>query len=161
MKLLSSNIEDYLETITIISNKNNIVRVKDISKEMGVSMPSVNKAIKILSKEKLVSHENYGYVELTEKGRILGNTIYNSHNVLIKFLTEVLNVDYKIAQKDACKIEHNISDETLNRLIAFLKYIETFVSNKKINWIKDFNHFYKTYKTDKSLKKCKLERNLK
>ena len=64
---LSSNIEDYLEVIATLGSRNKIVRVKDISQEMGVSMPSVHSALHVLKDEGLINHEKYGYVELTKK----------------------------------------------------------------------------------------------
>ncbi|MFQ5867996.1 MAG: metal-dependent transcriptional regulator [bacterium] len=149
---LTSNIEDYLETIIMLHRKDRIVRARDISRKMGVSMPSVCAAIKVLSKKGLVKHEKYGYVELTKQGEILGERIYDSHKILIKFLKEILNTDSRTAERDACKIEHGISSNAVNRLIAFVKFVETCPHPEGPNWLKSFNYFYKYGKRPKGCK---------
>lgn len=146
---LTPNIEDYLETIIMLRGKDRIVRVRDISNKMGVSMPSVCGALKVLSKEGLIDHEKYGYIELTQKGEILGERIYDSHKILIKFLKGILKADSKTAEKDACKIEHGISANTVRRLIAFVKFIETCPYPEGRDWLKSFNYFYKYGKRPK------------
>ncbi len=122
---LSSHIEDYLETIYVLSETRPVVRVKDISNKLGVSKPSVLSAIKILQKEELLFHEKYGYIELTTRGETEGEQIYNRHKVLIKFLHDVLGVTESKSEKDACRIEHTISPETFDKLIMFIEYLET------------------------------------
>ncbi len=152
---LSSNIEDYLEMIIMLNNENKVVRVKDISKKMGVIMPSVHFALHVLSKKGLINHENYGYIELTEKGRRVGEEIYDSHNILVKFLFRVLNVGHKTAEKDACRIEHDISTETLKRLIAFVKFVETCPQRDGPDWLKSFDYFFKRGKRPEG---CKIKK---
>jgi DtxR family Mn-dependent transcriptional regulator len=149
---LTSHIEDYLETIIMLHRKNKVVRARDISRRMGVSMPSVCAAIKILSKKGLVNHEKYGYIELTRQGKISGEKIYDSHKILIKFLKEILNTDSKTAERDACKIEHGISGNTIRRLIAFVKFIETCPHPEGPDWLKSFNYFYRYGKRAKGIK---------
>jgi len=141
---LTSNIEDYLEAIVMLSNENKTVRVKDISKKMNVSMPSVHSALHTLKDQKLINHEKYGYVELTEKGEIVGNKIYEIHKKLTEFLTEILNIEYKIAEIDACKIEHCISSSTLEKLVAFLEFLKTDSAYR--NLLKNFTCFFKRLK---------------
>ncbi|MCM8786541.1 MAG: metal-dependent transcriptional regulator [Candidatus Omnitrophica bacterium] len=138
---LSSNIEDYLETIVILSNQNKAVRVKDIAKKMDVTMPSVHSALCILKAQKLINHQKYGYVELTEKGQIIGSKIYRVHKKLTEFLTEVLNIDDKVAEKDACELEHCISSKTLEKLVAFLEFLKVHQSSKNQNLICGFVKF--------------------
>lgn len=156
---LTSNIEDYLEAIIMLQKKNKVVRVRDISRKMGLSMPSVCAAMKVLSNKGLVNHEKYGYVELTRQGANLGERIYDSHKILIKFLKEILNTDARTAEQDACRIEHGISGNTVKRLIAFVKFVETCPHPEGADWLRSFNYFYKygkrlkTYKTKKTGKK--------
>ena len=133
---LSSSIEDYLETIYILKQNSDVVRVRDISKMMGVSMPSVHQALHTLNEAGLIEHENYGYIKLTAKGRDTGVKIYHRHRMLIKFFTEILNVPFAIAEKDACLIEHNISSETLKRWVTFIKFVDTYPYPGKPDWIK-------------------------
>ncbi len=140
---LSSNIEDYLETIVILSNENKAVRVKDISKKLEVSMPSVHSALHVLKEQKLINHEKYGYVELTKKGKMLGEKIYEVHKKLTEFLNKVLNIDTKIAELDACRLEHGVSPQTIERLILFLEFLNT---NQNSKLISEFIKFIKKKK---------------
>lgn len=140
---LSPNIEDYLETIVMLSNENKAVRVKDIARKMEVSMPSVHSALCVLKNQKLINHERYGYVELTEKGEIIGNKIYSTHKKLTEFLTKVLNIENTIAETDACKLEHIISSQTLRKLIAFLEFLEMYRGSRNKDLISKFVQFMK------------------
>lgn len=126
--ILTDSMEDYLEVISILGQNKKYVRVKDIAKEMKVKMPSVTSALKTLAEKNLVRHEKYEYVELTEQGHIIANEIKSRHNLLVKFLTEILKIDPDIAEKDACGIEHSVSPITVERLI---KLIESLKDNEK------------------------------
>ncbi len=154
---LTSHIEDYLEAIIMLNKKKRVVRVRDISRKMGLSMPSVCAAIKVLCQKGLVNHEKYGYVELTRQGENLGERIYDSHKILIKFLKEILNTDSKTAEKEACKIEHGISGNTVRRLIAFVKFVESCPHPEGADWLNSFNYFYKYGKRPKGYKEKKLK----
>jgi len=157
MVKLTSHIEDYLETIIMLHRKNRVVRVRDISRKMGLSMPSVCAAIKVLCKKGLVNHEKYGYIELTRQGETLGGKIYGSHKILIKFLKEILSTDSRTAEKDACKIEHGISGNTVKRLVAFVKFVETCPHPEGADWLKSFNYFYKYGKRPKGYRAKKIK----
>lgn len=103
--------EMYLETILVLSKKNNIVRSIDIAEEMNVSKPAVSKSISKLKAESYIIVDTNGYIALTEKGRAIAEKIYERHTIITQVLIN-LGVDEKIAVEDACKIEHDISDET-------------------------------------------------
>ncbi|GAB1401371.1 hypothetical protein MASR1M68_02820 [Elusimicrobiota bacterium] len=118
---LSESLENYLETIAFLKRENKVARVKDISKMMGVKNSSVNIALNVLSERGYVIHERYGYVDLTSKGQILADDIQKKEDLLFSFLHDILGVEKEIALKDACKMEHTISDETLAKLISFVK----------------------------------------
>ncbi|OGJ87422.1 MAG: hypothetical protein A2268_14820 [Candidatus Raymondbacteria bacterium RifOxyA12_full_50_37] len=117
----SESIEDYLETILILDKEVPAVRLKDISKKRGVSMPSAHNALHVLENEGFVTHEHYGYITLTEKGRRTAEGIYTAHCALVEFLTSVLKVNPKIAEAEACGMEHALSTDTLDRLIKFTR----------------------------------------
>lgn len=121
--VLTESLENYLETISMLKKTKNVVRVKDIAKELDVKNSSVNIALNILSEKNLVIHERYGYVDLTEKGQKIADDIQHKEDVIYKFFTEILRVDKDIAKNDACKMEHTISDETLSKLIFFISKI--------------------------------------
>ena len=111
--------EDYLETILELEQLNKNVKSVDVARKMNVSKPSVNKAITNLKNHGLVEQQLYGCIMLTEKGRNIAEAIADKHCVISNFLTSVLGVESNIANEDACKIEHLISDETFNKLKQF------------------------------------------
>jgi DtxR family Mn-dependent transcriptional regulator len=117
---LSKSFEDYIEVIYIIKRKKKFVRVKDIAKNLDVSLPSVTEAIKKLAKKGLVEHDKYGLIELTKNGNMLARRTYKKHKILLKFFTEVLNLDEKTALHDACSMEHGLSKKSLIKLTRFV-----------------------------------------
>ena len=129
---LTESLENYLETIGMLIRKNKIARVKDISKELNVKNSSVNIALNVLADKGLIIHEKYGYVELTSEGQKIADDIQHKEDVLLKFFTEILGVNKDIALKDACRMEHTISDETLAKLIFFIGKVDKEASFKKV-----------------------------
>ena len=122
---LTSVMEDYLESIFDLDMSKKVVRVKDIAKKMNVKMPTVTSMLKNLSSKGLVEYEKYEYVELTEAGRKVGREMQYRHEVLRKFLTEILNIEYTIADGEACKMEHTLSSDTLDAFSDFMSFIQT------------------------------------
>ena len=111
--------EMYLETIYVLSQSRTNVRAIDIGEEMGYSRPSVSRALHVLKDEGLVKNDEYGFVKLTEAGKVLAKRIYERHTVLTQLLKNI-GVDDKIAAEDACRIEHYISDETFDAIKAHM-----------------------------------------
>lgn len=118
MHLLESG-EMYLETIWVLSQKQPRVRSVDVSEHMGFSKPSVSRAIGILKKGEFITVAQDGAITLTDVGREVAEKIYERHTVLTKLLT-YLGVDEETAAADACKMEHDISDKTLDAIKAFI-----------------------------------------
>ena len=121
MYYLTASLEDYLEVIHILHQNAKNVGVTDIAKVLGISKPSVTRAIKSLKNNSLVIQEKYGKIVLTPEGDKIAKSVYLRHKVLRKFLTEVLKISEDTAEIDACKIEHIISKETLEGIEKFLK----------------------------------------
>jgi DtxR family Mn-dependent transcriptional regulator len=121
---LTSVMEDYLEAIFDLDQEKRVVRVKDIAKRMDVKMPTVSSMLKNLNNRGLVNYEKYEYVELTKDGADVGKEIRRRHEVLLKFLTEILNIEFKIADEEACKMEHTLSSTTLDSLTDFMEFIQ-------------------------------------
>jgi Mn-dependent DtxR family transcriptional regulator len=119
-KLSSSN-EDYLEAVYQLGGANGAVRSVDLAVKMDVSKASVNKAINNLKSAGLVTQPHYGDISLTAEGLNYAQRVQSRHEVLNQFLTEVLNIEPERAQEEACKMEHAISDDTLDRWIGFLE----------------------------------------
>jgi len=120
MSQLHKSGEDYLEAILFIEEQKGRVKSVDIANFLGVSKPSVNKALTILQEMGYVSKPSYGEVTITQEGKRRAKSVAVKHKALTKLLTEVLGVGADTAEKDACKIEHDISDETTQKLIEFL-----------------------------------------
>ncbi len=114
MRLQESG-EMYLETIYILSEKTGAVRSIDVGEYMGYSKPSVSRAVGILKKGGYLLMDKDGYLTLTESGLAVAKKIYERHTLLTDFLIR-LGVNEKTAVEDACKIEHDISDETFDAL---------------------------------------------
>ena len=138
--------EDYLEAIAILKRKNKVARVRDIGKLLNVETPSVTSALNSLSKRGLVIHEKYGYVDFTPEGETLAKNVQKKHETLFKFLTEILNIDAKIAVEDACKMEHAISSRTFKGLTKFIEFVETCPDVERPEWLKSFDYYFKTGK---------------
>ncbi|MBQ8305103.1 MAG: metal-dependent transcriptional regulator [Blautia sp.] len=110
--------EDYLEAILRLSQKNSEVRSVDIAAMLGVSKPSVSHAMKLLREDEYIAMDRYGTITLLEKGAVIARRIYERH-VVLSSLLERLGVDSEVAMADACKIEHDLSDETFEKVKAF------------------------------------------
>ena len=110
---MHESVEMYLETIYVLGQKQQNVRSIDVAEEMGFSKPSVSRGVSILKQQGYLTVDGNGFLELTDSGMDLAKKIYERHTVLTEALVR-LGVDPEIAQQDACKMEHIISDETLN-----------------------------------------------
>ena len=117
---LYESAEMYLETIYVLSKKTGYVRSVDVAEYMGYSKPSVSRAVGLLKKGGYLTMEKDGYLTLTDKGRETADGIFERHTVLTGFL-EYIGVDAKTASKDACKIEHVVSEKTLAAIKTFLE----------------------------------------
>ena len=113
--------EDYLEAVLAIHQDKGKVRTTDVALRLGVSKPSVNRGMKILMADGYIHQETYGDIELTEKGELKASQVYFRHKTLTTFLNKMLGVDQKIAEQDACLIEHDISSETMEKLAIFMQ----------------------------------------
>jgi len=123
-KPLSSNMEMYLKTILRLGADGRPVHVKAIAESLGVTMPSVSEALRSLKARGLVLHPSYGAVQLSARGRKLAEAINRRFEVLQKFFVDVLQLNPHAAARDACEIEHVMGPETLERLMAFLDYMQ-------------------------------------
>ncbi len=119
MQLMESG-EMYLETILVLSQTKNTVRAIDVSEYMGFSKPSVSRAVNNLKSAGYITVAEDGGITLTKDGRETAEKIYERHKVLTQILIE-LGVPEKLAAEDACKIEHDISDETFAAVKKHLK----------------------------------------
>ncbi|HAQ39420.1 MAG TPA: DtxR family transcriptional regulator [Clostridiales bacterium] len=121
--------EMYLETILVLKNRIGNVRSIDIARELDFSKPSVSRAVGILKDDGYIEVDGDGFIELTHDGKIKAESIYERHERLTAFLSEVIGISKETAETDACKIEHIISDETFNSIKKYMKEHEN-KSNK-------------------------------
>ncbi len=114
--------EDYIETIYILKKRNGVVYSIDVAKELEVSRPSVSRAMGILRDEDYITMDELSKeIELTEKGRKKAVEIYDKHKTLTAFLQKTAGVSAKIAETDACRIEHIISPSTFRGIKNYMK----------------------------------------
>lgn len=127
---MTQSLEDYLEMVSFLAD-DGAVRVTDIATRLGVSKPSVLTALKTLEEQGLLEHERYRSVTLTPKGVVRAAEIRKRHYFLTAFLRDVVGVDEETAEKDACKMEHILSEATLEKMKAFTQTAHQ--KKKKIN----------------------------
>lgn len=121
MAEISASLEDYLEAVFVLENRQRVVRITDIAAFLSVSKPSVNRAINTLKEKNMLEHENYGEIRLTPSGETIAATVLHRHKLLKRFLTDTLGVDETNAEEDACRMEHVISSETIEKLFEYLE----------------------------------------
>ena len=107
--------EDYLETILILKERTGQVRSIDIATEMNYSKPSISVAMKKLRENGYIEVDRDGFITLTDSGYEIASSIYDRHKLLTKFFIS-LGVDAEVAAVDACKIEHDLSEETFQKI---------------------------------------------
>lgn len=108
--------EDYLETILILSKRND-VRSVDVAREMELSKPSVSRAVGLLKDGGFITVDRNGYISLTEEGKKQAERVYERHTVLTEWLVSI-GVDRESAAENACRLEHDFSDEVFAKLKA-------------------------------------------
>ena len=117
--------EEYLEAIFILEERYGRARVKELSEMLGVKPPSVVEYLEKLVRKGLVDYvKGRGEIRLTEQGRRIAEQVYRKHVLLRKFL-EMIGVPRDVAEEDACRIEHVVSQITLERIIALIELLET------------------------------------
>ena len=116
MQILKSS-EDYLEAMLMMQERHGAIRSIDIAEELGVTKPSVSYATKRLRENGYITMDRDSLITLTDKGMAIAQHIYERHKLLTQFLVN-LGVDEKTASEDACKIEHDLSDQTFEAIKA-------------------------------------------
>lgn len=117
---VNESLENYLEMILMLQKEKGYVRSVDIAAGLGVTKPSVSHAMKLLRENNYIIMESDGYITLTEAGSQIAERMYERHSVLAKFLMS-LGVCEDTAFADACKIEHDISDESFEAILNYNK----------------------------------------
>ena len=117
---LSSSLEDYLEVIFHLVRENKVARAKNIARRMKVSRSSVTGALKHLAEKEMIHYDPYSFVTLTHQGEVQAKKIVGRHHILAEFLRDTLGVPQKLAEENACRMEHTVDDQVLVRLLRFI-----------------------------------------
>lgn len=121
--VIHESAEDYLESILVLRERRGQVRSIDVVNELGYSKPSVSIAMKKLRESGYISMDADGSITLNESGLEIASRIYGRHKTITRFFV-LLGVDPAVAAEDACKVEHDLSDETFARLKEFVERTE-------------------------------------
>lgn len=122
---LSASLEDYIETIYHIVEAKQVARAKNIADHLGVSRASVTEALRALSSKGLINYAPYEVITMTDSGREVAKDVIFRHTTLKNFFTQILTIDNTIAEEGACKIEHAAPPQVINRMIDFMKFVES------------------------------------
>ncbi len=139
---LTASQEDYLEAIYHISQEKMAARGKDIADYLNVRASSVTGALRTLGGLELINYAPYDLITLTDKGRKVAKDIVKRHSALEQFFINVLGIDKKQADDAACKMEHTIPKEIVERLVKYSEYVEK-CPKGGINWDTGFGYYCK------------------
>ena len=134
-------IEDYVELLYILQKKNKKVHTNDAASALNISPASVTEVFQKLDSEGYVNYEKYSGVTLTKKGEKIAISTKKKHDILKDFLL-IIGVNDMIADEDACKIEHVVNPETIDRLTKFVKFV--YKKKEVPRWLDHFKYFYET-----------------
>lgn len=123
--------QEYIKVIFELEQEHRVARVTDIAEKRGVTKSSVSLVLNQLQKKDLVDRRQYGHITLTKSGRRLGNELWKRHEAITLFLQDVLGVPEKVAELDACKIEHDLSHQTWKELRRFVDVLQHCPHNRK------------------------------
>jgi len=116
--------EDYLEVIYHLERECRIARVRDIAKRLDVKMSSVSSALKSLGSRGFIQYDPHQFITLTEKGIQKAKEIVRKHEVLKRFLVKVLKIEESAAEDNACRIEHHLAPEVIDKLVNFVEFVQ-------------------------------------
>ncbi|UCE39415.1 MAG: metal-dependent transcriptional regulator [Thermoplasmata archaeon] len=137
----NKTIEEYIEVIHNLEKKHGHVHTNDLAANLGVSPPSATEMVQKLSKKKLVNYVPYRGVTLTKDGEKIAKELIKTHKTLAEFL-EIIGVNKKNAEKDACQIEHHVSAQTVKQLNRFVEFVREAPVDPI--WLGHFKHYCKT-----------------
>ncbi len=147
---ISRRQEDYLEAVLALVEAKGAARVRDLAAALGVSKPSVTAALRQLARGGLIQYQAYEWVLLTPRGRLEGRKVRRRHDALQAFLTDVLGVEKRLAQDNACRMEHVVDDDVLarfSRLAEFIQRRRAGRSAGRTAWLAGFERYCRQEQT--------------
>lgn len=142
---LTPSLEDYLEVIYHIIEEKQAARVKEIAKRLNVNNSSVTGALKSLSSKGYLNYSPYDVITLTERGQAVAVDVIRRHEVLKQFFTDILCIDPETSDDAACKMEHEVTPEVLDKIVKFVEFTEICPRSGR-EWIEGFRRFSTTGK---------------
>lgn len=121
---LSASLEDYLEAILHIVEARGAARPKDIARQLGIGNSSVTAALKTLAAKGLANYAPYEVITLTEEGEKAAREVVHRHETLKEFFVRVLAAKEELADVAACRMEHAVPGELIDRFVRFLEFVE-------------------------------------
>lgn len=137
---LTATLEDYLETILRLIDQKGVACGQDIAGSLSVHKSTVTAALRSLSEKNLVDYVPYQAATLTPQGRKLAQRVARRHAILRRFLSQVLSVEDDAAEANACRIEHAIDGQVLDRLLGFVEFVQG-CPRAGAKWIRGFSYF--------------------
>ncbi|MFW6120266.1 MAG: metal-dependent transcriptional regulator [Petrotogales bacterium] len=134
-------IEDYAELLYDLQKEKELVHTNDVAFALNITPASVTEIFQKLSNERIINYKKYSGVTLTKKGKKIAISTKKRHDTLKKFLM-ILGIDKKIANMDACKIEHVVNSVTMEKLTRFVEFVQLFKDD--IRWLDHFKYFCET-----------------
>ena len=122
---VSSSVEEYLENIYGLQERNGLAKTKELADKMHVSLGTITNTVEMLERQGLVTHRPYRGVRLTEKGRRIALDVKRRHRLVERLLTDVLHMDWSGVHEAACKLEHGLTEEVMNPLGKILGHPKT------------------------------------
>ncbi len=119
------SVEQYVEAIADLLTRDKVCSVSEIAEQVQVSRPAASRAVRDLVEKDLVTHKAYGYVDLTDKGRSLADLLTARHEAIYEFLRNVLRYDDDWSDQEACRLEHQMGDELVGRLLSLSRFFES------------------------------------
>ena len=150
---LSASLEDYLEVIYNLIQENRVARSRDIAHEMDVTGASVTGALRALAEKQLINYAPYELVTMTEEGKRLAEKVVSRHQALKEFFTTVLGLNDKEAGENACRIEHAVSEDLMERLTLFAEFIRI-CPRAGSRWLEGFGYFCEHPECGRSQEAC-------
>jgi DtxR family Mn-dependent transcriptional regulator len=138
---LSESLQDYLEAVYFLVQRNRVARMRDIAAMLNVGKSSVTGAVQALAQRGLVNYGPYQFITLTEAGKAAGRDLVSRHKLLKRFLMEVLGVPEAEAESVGCKMEHAIKGDVLDRFVRFVEFVEHERAPRG-SWARAFRRFY-------------------
>jgi len=125
MEKMSESHEDYLEAMVMLgADPDTPIRSVDVAEKLGVSKASVNKAVSVLKERGFVDKPYYGDITLTQEGYDYGRSVLDRHQMLVLFLTKAIGIPDEQADREACLMEHAISNDSFERWFAYVESLE-------------------------------------